>query len=81
MTRFVCSPKTFLKVMSAFGSRYFAMSFDSVPVHGHSAPEENISNQSESLQNYKRERIANALNFQAAYLNRTVKPRSVYLAL
>ena len=26
MTRFLCSPKTFLKVTSALGSRYFAMS-------------------------------------------------------
>ena len=38
MTRFLCSPKTFLKVTSAFGSRYFAISFAALSVQGYSTP-------------------------------------------
>ena len=38
MTRFLCSPKTFLNVTSAFGSRYFAIAFCPVSVQRHTAP-------------------------------------------
>ena len=42
-TRFGCSPNTFLKVKSAFGSRYLAISFASVLVQGYNTPTENTT--------------------------------------